>query len=309
MSAVTIPSWRHVRLSNIILLICWVSYVVLTVATPIRRNPYHISHAAALLIDLTIFILVGIIWYVAMRGATSFKNYANIVHGAKEAPGLNAIANGLIWAATYLVVISVTGAVVQYFATSNFSDTLAILRDHLTVLVVLVAFIYLYVGSQRLAYIAKFDTWDRKTMLIIAVYMLFAIAFVIAFTHATVPPPGSSRNSLSILPHNILLFSLILPYLIAWFLGILACVNISRYAIRSRGILYRQALVNLVRGIITVIAFGIILQLLTFSVRFLTSLSLSSILAIIYAIIILYGLGFLFIRSGAKMLSRIEVVK
>ena len=305
----TIPRWRHVRLSNIILLVAWLAYVFITVTTPMRRNPYHISHGTEILIQASIFILIGIIWYVALGGASAFKNYSSMVSDAKEAPGLNNIANGLLWAATYLVAVALAGSIVQYFATSSFSDTLSILRDHLTALVVLVAFVYLYIGSQQLAYVAKFDTWNRNTMIIVAIYMIFAIAFVIAFTHASVPPPGSTRNSLSILPHRLLLFTLILPYLISWFLGILACVNISRYAKRVKGILYRRALVNLVRGIITVIAFGIILQLLTFSVRFLTGLSLNSILLIIYAIIILYGLGFWFIRSGAKMLARIEVVQ
>jgi len=309
MTAGQFQFWRHVRLSNVVLLLCWLVYAAATLMAPVRQNPYHVSHPERLAIQLSIIVLFGIIWYIALRGATAFKNYASMVRDAKEAPGLHLIANGLLWVVAYLVMIALAGAIGGAMATSSISDEVSVLRDHVTVLVVLIAFIYLYLGSQRLAEIAQFDTWDRKTMLIIAVYMLFSIAFVIAFSHASVPAPGSTRNSLSVLPRSILLFSLILPYLIGWFLGLLACINITRYAHRVKGILYRRALVSLVRGIITVIALGIVFQLLTFAVRYLTTLSLNSIIVLLYALIVLYGLGFVFIRSGAKMLARIEVAR
>lgn len=309
MNSVSIPTWRHVRLYNVALAICWLIYAAVTLANPTQRNPYHLTELQTILLNLTIIIPLGVIWYIALRGATAFKNYATMVHDAKEAPGLNAIANGLLMAVAYLVVIALAGAAVQVFTGSRFANAVILLRDHLPALIGLVSFVYLYIGGQQLAGIAGFDTWDRRTLLIISGYMLFAILFVLAFTHAEVPPPSSTRSSLAIVPHSVLLFTLILPYLTSWFLGILASVNIARYASRVKGLLYRQALVNLVRGIISVISFGILLQLLGFSTRYLTGLSLGKIILILYAIIILYGLGFIFIRSGAKMLSRIEVVQ
>jgi hypothetical protein len=310
MTAGKLRLWRYVRLSYVVLFLCWLVYAAATLLAPIRQNAFsHVSHPERLFIQLTIIVIFGIIWFVALRGATAFKNYASLVQDAKEAPGLHKIANGLLWVVAYLVLIAVSSAIVSALSTSSMGDQISVLRDHLTVLVVLIAFINLYMGSQHLAEVAKFDTWDRKTMLIIAGYMLFSIAFVIAFSHSSPPPPGSTRNSLSILPHDLLLFTLILPYLIGWFLGILACVNISRYAHRVKGILYRRALVSLVRGIVTVIALGIVFQLLTFAVRYLTSLPLNSIILLLYALIVLYGLGFVFIRSGAKMLARIEVAQ
>src|SRR5262249_10846944 len=128
---------------------------------------------------------------------------------------------------------------------------------------------------------------------------------------ATSPTTGGNltRNSLVILPHSILLVTLVLPHILSWFLGILAIINIAKYARQVQGNLYRDALKNLIRGIAGVIFFTVVYQIILFASQFLANLSLGLTLLIIYLLLILYALGFLFVQAGAKKLMRIEVVQ
>ncbi|HSX01188.1 MAG TPA: hypothetical protein VLF67_03005, partial [Candidatus Saccharimonas sp.] len=111
------------------------------------------------------------------------------------------------------------------------------------------------------------------------------------------------------LPRELLLFTMLLPYLLGWFLGLLGAINISRYARQVRGTLYRQALGYLVVGIMGVIGFAVTVQILTLATRFLLGFSLPRLLFTIYILLVLYGLGFWLVRLGARKLTRIEVVQ
>jgi hypothetical protein len=60
-------------------------------------------------------------------------------------------------------------------------------------------------------------------------------------------------------------------------------------------------------GIWGVVVFSVFLQALTLTSRYLLNWSLAAVVLLIYAIMLLYSLGFLFINRGAKYLIRIEV--
>jgi hypothetical protein len=196
-----------------------------------------------------------------------------------------------------------------YFLNAPFYDTLVVIRDHLGPLFAVIAFFVLYRGSQRLKLVANFDTWTASTTWAVFAFAVFAFFFVLEFATSPNLTIGTARTSLAIVPHEVLLFTLIIPYIAAWFMGILAIINISKYARQVKGQLYRQALENLVRGIAAVVFFIMFYQVIVFAARYLAHISLGAILMIIYAILILYGLGFLFIRAGAKKLMRIEAVQ
>jgi hypothetical protein len=121
------------------------------------------------------------------------------------------------------------------------------------------------------------------------------------------PDPG--KYSSFYLPDGMIFFSLALPYLIGWALGIKSALNIWSYMRDVKGTIYKAALRRLVVGLLLVLAFAVIIQLfVAFSTYFAKS-GLAALLLIVYLLILFYSFGYLIIASGTKNLNKIEKVK
>jgi hypothetical protein len=300
--------WKYARLAYIIVVTSWSLYAVLTLFAPSAANAhYHLSEPALIALKLTVIIPIHLIWLMAVRGAVAFKNYSIMIRGGRESGAVNLIADGLLWTLGYLVLTTVIGSIAPYLVDKRYYDTFVVIRDHLAPLASVIAFVLIYRGSDRLRETADFTTWTRNTTWLVPAYGVFAYLFVLQFV-ATPADSGqlAARSSTSIVGHEILLFTLIVPLLAAWFIGLVAAINITKYAHVVKGVIYRQALRDLARGVLTVIAFSIVIQLISFGARYFASYKLSTVLGIVYLLILLYGLGFVFVRSGARKLALIE---
>jgi hypothetical protein len=312
MSEHPLTGWKYGRWAYAAVVISWCIYAGLTLFAPDAASVrYHMSPLDLALLRLTIIIPIHLVWLIAVRGAVAFKSYAEVIKGSPEAHDINQIANGLLWTIAYLVSISLVGSIEPLFYHTHYFNLAIVLRDHIPPFIGLIGFYMLYRGSHRLRNVAKFTTWTYSTFAVAIAFAFFAALFVHEFasTGAATSMSTETRNSTSIVPLGILLFTLVMPYIIAWFMGILASINILKFSRSVKGILYRRALRNLVKGIGAIVVFGIAVQLTTFSDRFLANLSIGLVLVIVYGFIALYALGFVFIWFGAKQLERLEEIQ
>lgn len=309
MIAKLIPAsnWRYTRLTYYLVFASWAFYSVLSWFSPTNRLGNSVSPGALNLVRLTIIILVLGIMLFAARGATAFKSYATMVAGSKEGEAINLIANGLLLTLSYFLISTVFSALLPFYTSSPGYKALVVIRDHIPVAISLASYYLLYRGSDQLRQVAKFETWTRGAAIAMVAFIVFAYAFVLEFTRFQAPPiTATSASAMTVLPQNILLFSLVLPFLLAWFLGILATINIFKFSLSVKGKLYRLALKDLIKGLWFVIVLSMLIQLLTLSDKYILSLKAPALLGLIYILLILYALGFVFIRDGAKRLSRLE---
>lgn len=304
-------NWKYRPLAYALVILAWLAYAALTWLAPTTANArYHITPLELDLLRLTIMLPTVIIWLIATSGAVAFKSYARMITGAPESSGLNLVADGLLFLVAWQVMSSLMSSLEGISVGSRAYDLIVILHDHIPPYLTLIGFLLIYVGSHRMKAVAKFTTWTTITFWVMAAFALFVIAFVLEFTHATtMTGAGAPITSTSLISSNVLLFSLILPHLLSWFFGILAAINIYKFSRSVKGVIYRSALNWLVRGTATVIAFASIDQVITFSDRFIATLNLATILAVLYAFIFIYALGFVFIWMGAKQLKRLEALE
>jgi hypothetical protein len=122
--------------------------------------------------------------------------------------------------------------------------------------------------------------------------------------------PGSlgSTHNPYFLPIWLLLLTVIIPYLYAWFVGLLAAYEITSYSQQVRGVLYKQALHLLVGGLVAVIAGSILLQYISSVDPSPGHLVLDYRLLLVVLFRIVIGIGFVLIAAGANRLKRIEEV-
>jgi len=310
MIAKIIPAsnWMYTRLTYYLVFVGWAFYAILSFLSPVSGiNGSRLPFDDIFFVRGTVMLIILAIMLLAARGATAFKSYAVMIKGSKEATAIDLIANGLLLTLSYFLISTVFGALIPFYVKSPGYDALVVIRDHIPAAISLGAYFLLYRGSDQLRKVANFETWTKGSAFIMFIFMIFAYIFVLSFTKFQTPPPNVGQaTALTVLPLNVLLFTLILPFLLAWFLGILATINIFKFSNSVQGKLYRLALKDLIKGLWFVIVLSMLIQFLSLSYKYLLTLKLGALLTIIYVLLILYGVGFMFVRAGAKRLSMLE---
>ena len=163
----------------------------------------------------------------------------------------------------------------------------------------------LFLGSKNLIGIIKQKLKPTPAFIIFSIiWAVFFLAFIWRFYKAVPllePVNGIPKFAL---PLGGLIFTYALPHLIVWTIGLLACRNLSHYASKTRGKVYKQLFKDLYRGLLLVYISIFISQIFIISTISYTGLNIGVVL--IYALIILATVGFLFIARGSRRLSLVE---
>jgi len=105
-----------------------------------------------------------------------------------------------------------------------------------------------------------------------------------------------------------LLFTMVLPTVIIWTIAGQAIINLYAYQKNVQGSTYRRIYKLLSVGLATVLAFYVLITMLTTLSGFLSGSRLAVVLTFLYIIIIAYGAGFVVIAQGARKLRLLEEV-
>ena len=106
----------------------------------------------------------------------------------------------------------------------------------------------------------------------------------------------------------LILLTIIIPYLYAWFMGLFAAYEIFLYSKQTKGLLYRRALTFLSGGFVITIISSVILQYVQSDTTRIRRISFNWLFVGIYLLLLIYASGFLLIGKGAQRLKRIEEV-
>jgi hypothetical protein len=295
------------------LLALWgIIYIIGTINAPLAPNRFNLSTTSTHLLQVTIALPVVLIWTAAVIGAERFKSYTQRIIKHPDGEAMNKVANGLIILVAALLFRGVSGILRPWALKDGWLDQFTILYNFISVVLPLIAYCFMYAGSKDLLKLTKSSkkylmSWLPVILLIIAVGILYiTVIFHYGYRNNT---PDPAKFSSFYLTDGLIFFTLLIPYLAGWALGIKSALNINAYKRDVKGAIYKNALFRLVIGFLLVIACAVTIQLLVaFSTYFATA-KLASILLFIYLLLIFYASGFLFIASGTKKLGTIEMVK
>lgn len=288
-------------------------YVVLALGVPPDQatlDKYDLSSLQIRLLNLTVVIPVVLIWLTALYGFINLKKYALSIKESKEGKAFNLLSNGLMILALSLPLGSVISSISRYIATNNdaYLVSTTIIKNYSSLLFSLAAFVVIAIGAREL--IRTFNQKSQSafrlpTSIVSALIVLSVIYTWLISTHSF--NQGASNDAFY-LPSWLVIFTLVIPYLIAWGAGMAATYFITVYNTRVKGAVYKKAFSDIARGIGTVVFISITLQLILTVTSQLNRLNLTPVLLIVYALLILYAIGFGFIARGAKKLKKIEEV-
>jgi hypothetical protein len=289
-----------------------VVYIVASLLAPLGPNRFNITPAKTHVIQLTILLPVVLIWAAAVYGAVKFYSYTQSIRRDKDGKALGKIAVGLILLVGAIMINGAVGVLRPWALKDGWLSAYTIFINYLSVALPLIAYAYMYSGSAKLRALTKKRTLSLSGTVIVSVFLiLIAVlyaAVLLNYNYRSTTPDPNRYNSFY-MSDPLILLTLALPYLIGWWLGIKAALNLNNYRTNVQGIIYKNALFRLVVGILVVIFFYIIVQMLVAFSTYIAEASLGSILLLVYILILMYAIGFLFIASGAKKLSAIEKVK
>jgi hypothetical protein len=290
-----------------------IAYLLLIFLLPVNSHAVHDYHLSAGEYRILLFA-VGIpsliVWLVAFYGYSKLQEYAHSIKKSPESKAFENLATGCAWLAWSLPLPALIGLITGALADiwPHFFPSATIIINYTYLIFPLIGFSIIGRASRELLNQAKIQVSATSARGI----MLFFVVGGALYCYLTFRrfDPGSlnATNNPYFLPIWLMLLTVIIPYLYAWFIGLLATYEISTFSQQVRGVLYRQALHLLASGLIAVIAGSIALQYISSIQPPAGHLALNYRLLFIILFRIITGIGFALIAVGAQRLKKIEEV-
>jgi hypothetical protein len=287
-----------------------VLYLALQFGLPVSEETlqqYDLTQAKAKMLYTTISLPFAGVWLAAMYSFRRFRSYAEMIINDKEGPGYMRLADGLTLLAFSLPLTSLTGTILTYLGDQiqGFEPTSVIIRNYLTVLLQLIAFILISQGVGKLWDTVRPRVTERYPRFWSLIIIVISSLFTWVITARAVSNPN---EEVYYLPAWLIVTTLTIPYLIAWYKGGLAIWRLHVYGKKVKGLVYKEMLSKFVAGMTVIVGLSIALRLLVTLSERLNRLNVTPLLVIIYVLIAFYVLGYGLVARGARQLKKIEEV-
>lgn len=288
-------------------------YVLLIFALPANQQvmqDHNLTSIEYKVLFFSVFLPVLGIWFVGFYGYAKLQEYAKSIQKTADAAGFERLATGCAWLAWSLPIRALVDMCTGAIANSHpgFTSASIIISNYTALALSLVAFVMIGSASRYLFERAKVSLTSTSMQTMMFLFVVGGVLYCyLIFRQFHSAGLASTDNPFN-LPIWLMVLSVIVPYLYAWFVGILAIYEMTVYSRQVRGVLYRQALQLMVGGLIAAVIGSIAVQYSTsvqvpashllFNVRF--------ILELLFRVIT--GVGFILIALGAMRLKKIEEV-
>lgn len=271
---------------------------------------YHLSGFEYRVISFATALPGFLVWFAAFIGYAKLLDYARSIRKTPEGVYFKQLAIGCAWLAWSLPVTKTLSSVLSGMVEvwPGFHDASIIIGNYVGLILPLIAFSIIGVASRGLINDAKLRLSQTSMRAIMLLFIVAGVSFCyFTFKHLGHDGLGSTDNPYY-LPTWLLVLTLIIPYLYAWFVGILSAWELALFGRNIGGHLYRKAVLYLVSGLGIVIFSSIAIQYIGSVQPRVGYLLLNSKLFLTLLFRILQGVGFGLMAVGAVRLKKIEEV-
>lgn len=290
-------------------------YTLILFVTPVDRatlTKYHLSLTQVRVLDLTIVFSVYLIWGAAIYGFSMFQAYSQTIKKDADGRALRKIVDGIMILAIGSPIISIVTSGLNYYTIKHLQDVprQVIISNYLTMAITISALSFVFLGARQLCGLTRKRYYPSGhviyNLIFIALSALFTYLFLNHLPSANNVPLTATSHGAYYTPTWVLIPTLVIPYLMSWYLGFLAVYMLRFYRDNIEGTIYRQALSYLAFGITTVVLISIGEQVLAVFTGQLQNLSTAPLLVLIYLLLAIIAAGYILIAIGAKRLATIE---
>jgi hypothetical protein len=283
-------------------------YIVLSLVLPVNTHTLHQLHLSLYQYRVLVFVVIlpyVLIWFAAFYAYYIMDAYTKLLGKEREAPAFKQMTRGVQVMAWGLAVPAILSTILKAIGARHdgFEQTATIIGNYLTLLVPLIAFTFISNGSRMLTDLLKIRPGKNGMRILVLLF----IAFGVIYTTLTLIARKSHGNPYH-LTRPLTMFTIIVPYLYAWYLGLMSCYELVLFAKKIKGLLYKRALNRLASGIGLVIGSSIFIQFINIVYAYKDNNSLGSLLMLIYLLLTVEAIGYILIVVGGKNLKRIEEI-
>jgi hypothetical protein len=307
---------RKIALGIFFVTVLWVITLVISFNADSSEaiTKYHVTRSSLNVLLVVLSIPSLFIWAALVYAVMTFYSYARLIGNSKDGVAFRWIGHAL--------ALSLVGMIASNFFNQirNFKDSAGntvistdqgvIAANYLAVSVALFTSWFFLRGSMTLLESIKQKTsvgkLFQKAWLPMLLISGFYVVLVFSNQDRTVATHASVTRPTYALSDPLIILTIVVPYIVSWFFGLLAIVGITRFQHETNGIVYKRVFRKLALGLSLIIGLTISLQLLTQFTGFLSNSKLSAILGIITIIYIVIIAAYVFIARAAARLSLIE---
>ena len=284
--------------------------IFLLPANSVTTSMYNFSTLQYRVVALIIAIPSLAVWLAAFIGYAKLREYALSVRKTPEGIYFDQLAEGCTWLAWSLpvgvIIPTILSAISDHY--SGFHAASIIISNYISMLFPLIAFSVIAGASRGLLGNVKVKLTLVSARFIIIGFLLLGVLYCFfTFRHFDLSSLNSTNNPY-FLPIWLMVITFTVPYLYAWFMGILATFEITLFRQHVRGVLYKQPLGLLVGGLLAVVFSSVALQYLGSVEPRIGHLVLDYKLALTLLFRVIGGGGFILLALGASRLKKIEEV-
>lgn len=271
---------------------------------------FDISEAKAKLLTLTIALPIIAIWMIGCYVYTRFKSYAESIAGDKDGNAFAIIRAGLLPLFLWLP-ISVTFssmATYLYHRHPSWTVPMVIINNYLNLIFIIIGFYLIHKGTSKLIRMKDDDrasSWKYAANVPLVIISLIFI-FLSLNNPARQFPTYDTPIAAYYLPDWLLVATVLLPYILVFYYGFFAVLNLYIFRVRVRGVIYKNAVEYFAKGLLCIVTSIIFIRYLTNLTTIFTNATLKFILLILYLLIVLLLLGFIMLIKSVKKLQDIE---
>lgn len=288
-------------------------YIALIFTLPANRatmEAYNLTPLGYRIVYFSLILPSLIAWFAAFTGYFKLGEYARSISSTPEGSHFQKLATGAAWLAWSLPVAAIIGVTLGGIANKwpDFLPTAAIISNYVNLILPLIAFSIIGVSARGLLSQAKLHFDQHTSQWIMLLFVLAGVLYCfLTFRWFDLSNPGSTDNPYY-MPIWLTLLTVSIPYLYAWFVGLLAAYDITLFSKNVRGVLYKHALRYLVAGLVVVIASSVTLQYINTADPRFGKIIFDERLLLVLVFRLLRALGFILLIIGALRLKKIEEV-
>lgn len=291
------------------ILVVYFSLVILLPANTAAMQTYHLTTSTYHILLFIVQLPLIATWLAAFYGYYKLRQYTLTLSGTPEEKGFVQLTRGFQWLAWSLVIpmfwTLISGGIANKHP--NFHPTATIIGNYAYLFFPLLAYTWVANGAEALlTHSGHNSAVTRQYKPVLALFaILGALYGYLAFRQLDLGSPQSANNQY-FLPAWLLITTIVIPYLYAWFIGLSGAFMLTTIAKHTKGVLYHQGLTLIAGGVTLVIASSIGAQCIRSVIPHSGHLALNFVLVVIYLFYLIIILGFGLIGLGAHRLKKIE---
>jgi hypothetical protein len=246
-----------------------------------------------------------LVWFAAFYGYEQLRLYARLLPSSKDGEGFKKILSGMRWLSIFTPIPTIMSLLLSAVANVHpgFRGPSIVLSTYILIIFAIFAFTTISTGCRWLADVVRARPALWKVRISAAGFIVMGVLYCYFVLKHTVN--GQTPYHLSPIW---LAITVIIPFFFAWFMGLLAVLDLDAYSTKVSGLLYRRALRYLSAGWLIVIGSSIIIQYINSANPIRGRLVLGGVLVIRYLFYVGLICGFSLIANGAKKLQQIEKI-